>query len=465
MSFADELRNLTLTENEAVALKSTKNSALDLFYTIGASRGKNIIPLFESAFQEFPDLSIRIALWARDISACGERKLFRDILKYLEIKDLNLFKRIVVKVPNIGRWDDLLCAETSEGFKFVAEMIKNAIKESSSSGKYRSLAAKWMPRQGAIANKLRKEFKMTPKEYRKFLVENTQVVENLMCENKFKEIEFRTVPSLAMARYTNAFQKNAPEQFEKYKEALATNKEKAKTGTLYPYDVLKTLKNGDEKMAGFQWRDLPTFIADCNILPLVDVSGSMDQSIGKSVTAMDVSISMGMYIAERQNGDFKNMILTFESKPSFVDLNKAKTLDEKYKTVLKASWGGSTDISAAFSSILTMAIKLKVPQQDMPEILIIFSDMEFDSACSNHSHTVFESCQKMYQKKGYKLPTVVFWNLVSRNQHVPVRFDTSGTVLLSGLSPFILKDILKDINNTNPLDLMTKIISNTKYDF
>lgn len=463
MTFAEQLRNLTLTENGAVAFKSTLNTALDLFYTIGASRGKDILPLFSSSFKEFPDLSLRIALWARDISACGERQVFRDILKYIESQDIESFKKVAMKIPNIGRWDDLLCAQTVEGFEFIAELIKKDIEESSKSGNNRSLAAKWMPRQGKIANKLRKLFKMAPKEYRKFLVENTKVVESKMCENKFNEINFSQVPSLAMARYTKAFKRKAEEKYEKYKEDLASNKLKAKTNSLYPYDVLKTLINGDEEMAELQWRDLQDFTAECNILPLVDVSGSMMQSVGTSTTAIDVSISMGIYIAEKQKGDFKNLLLTFESKPSFVDLSKLKTLKEKYNTTLKAPWGGSTNLKEAFSEILSMAVKHKIPQNEMPEILIIFSDMEFDSACSDKSNTVYETCEEMFKEKGYKLPTVVFWNLVSRNKHMPVQFNTNGTILLSGLSPFIIKDVLKDLNNINSVDLMLKIISNSKY--
>lgn len=164
-----------------------------------------------------------------------------------------------------------------------------------------------MPRQGKIFVKLRNEFKMSAKQYRKFLVENTEVVKNLMCEKKLHDIKFDTVPSVAMARYTNAFFKNAPEEFEQHKKDLPSGKVKAKTSVLYPYNVLNKLRNGDAEMAEFHWRDFSTFLADCNILPMVDVSGSMSSSIGNSITAMDVAISMGIYIAERLQGESKNL--------------------------------------------------------------------------------------------------------------------------------------------------------------
>lgn len=47
-----------------------------------------------------------------------------DILQYIESKDLGLFKKLkyAVKAPKLGRWDVLLCAQTPEGFRFVAEL-------------------------------------------------------------------------------------------------------------------------------------------------------------------------------------------------------------------------------------------------------------------------------------------------------------------------------------------------------
>ena len=216
-------------------------------------------------------------------------------------------------------------------------------------------------------------------------------------------------------------------------------------------------------MAELQWRDLPNFIAECNILLLVDVSDSMNVPIaGSSTTALDAAISLGIYIAEKQKGDFKNLLLTFETKPSFVDLSKLTTLQEKYKKTLVAPWGRSSNLRAAFLEILNMAVKHKIPQCELPEILMIFSDMEFDEACSDESNTLYEECEKMFKEHEYKLPRVVFWNLNSRNKHMPVQFNTNATILLSGLSPFIIKDVLKDINNLNSVELMLKIVSNDK---
>ena len=54
------------TENGMKARKSTANAVVDLFYNIGASRGKNVVPAFTAAFVQDRGLALRVAAWARD---------------------------------------------------------------------------------------------------------------------------------------------------------------------------------------------------------------------------------------------------------------------------------------------------------------------------------------------------------------------------------------------------------------
>ena len=55
------------TENGMKARKSTAKATVDLFYKIGASRGKNIVGDFTAAYVENSDVALRIAQWARDV--------------------------------------------------------------------------------------------------------------------------------------------------------------------------------------------------------------------------------------------------------------------------------------------------------------------------------------------------------------------------------------------------------------
>ena len=96
---------------------------------------------------------------------------------------------------------------------------------------------KWMPRKGKHAIALEKHLGLSPKEYRKMLVEKTKVVEQLMCARDWSAITYNHVPSLAMSRYTKAFTKNDSVRFDEFKNSATT----IKAGALYPYDVLKSL--------------------------------------------------------------------------------------------------------------------------------------------------------------------------------------------------------------------------------
>ena len=186
------------TLNNMKALESSLNKNVDLFSKIGASRGKDIIPQWEAAYQEDADLAVRIALWARDVrGGAGERQLFRDILLHLEKQHKTVLTKtkLLVKVPDIGRWDDLLIFTDPDVKSMAFDLIHVALRLGD------GLCAKWMPRKGPLANELRNAFGWTPKFYRKRLVELTKVVETAMCAKKWDTINFEHVPSLAMSRY------------------------------------------------------------------------------------------------------------------------------------------------------------------------------------------------------------------------------------------------------------------------
>ena len=227
------------TENGMKARKDTKNALVDLFYKIGASRGKNIIPDFSAALVENPELAVRIALWARDArGGAGEREIFRQILKYLETSNPEIVEKVIPKVPELGRWDDLLNFDSTE-FKFKAyDAIGTALRNQN------GLCAKWMPRKGQLAAELRTALGMSPKQYRKTLVNLTKVVESKMCAKDWDGINFSHVPSVASARYKKAFWRNAAEAYGSYVASLVKGddpKVKVNAGAVYPYDVLKEI--------------------------------------------------------------------------------------------------------------------------------------------------------------------------------------------------------------------------------
>ena len=468
------------TENGMKARSSTANALTDLFFKIGAMRGQNVIPAWTAAKVQDKELATRIALWARDVrGGAGERKIFRDILVDLAASDPTRGVALGRKVPELGRWDDLLVLVGTQLETFAFEEIRIALEDSN------GLCAKWMPRQGDVAVKLRKHLGWTPKFYRKRLVELTKVVETQMCAKEWDNINFNHVPSVASARYKKAFSRHT----EKYKEWTAAlvskDPEVAKTvkvnaGAVYPYDVLKgvspygypygsdssyTQANLDHIQA--QWDALPNFVGDANVLPLVDVSGSMTSKAGgyqskSTVTCLDVSVSLGLYLAEKNTGKFKDTFLTFSGKPELLHL-RGNILD-KVKQMVTSKWDMNTNLHLAIRKILETAVAGNVPQEEMPSMLLILSDMQFDQ-CARYDDSAMEMIAREYVTHGYTMPNIVFWNL-NAHDNVPAKFDDKGVALVSGFSPAIVKGVLAaDLDDFTPEAIMLKTIMSDRYDY
>lgn len=463
------------TENGMKALKSTSNACVDLFFKIGASRGKNITTEFVAAYVENRELALRIAQWARDVrGGAGERQLFRDILSYLEQRDPNAAKALLAKIPTVGRWDDIFTFKTSDLKTAAYTMLGDALREKN------GLAAKWTPRQGPIAVEIRNFFGMTPKFYRKSLVEMTKVVEQQMCAKEWDGINFSHVPSVAHSRYKKAFLRNTP----KYAEYVASlvkgdNPEvKVNAGAVYPYDVLKDLFQSSFSIYGTnlkslskteldlitkQWEALENYIGDANVLPLIDVSGSMTVPVGGSTTVscMQVAVSLGLYCADKNKGKFKDTFLTFSGTPELLHLKG--NIVQKVEQIVSSKWGMNTDLVRAMDLILTTAKKGNVPQSEMPGMLLIMSDMQFDQ-CANFDGSAMQMIKRKYEAAGYEMPAIVFWNLNSRD-NVPVKANTRKVALISGFSPSIMKSVLSaDTEKFTPEGIMLQTIMNPRYD-
>jgi hypothetical protein len=467
-AFVNAIQNTeSRTANGMKARKTTSNALVDFFYNVGASRGKNIIPQFIAAYVQDRDLALRIALWSRDVrEGAGERQIFRDIMKYLEKNDPESAVRLLNRVPDIGRFDDLFVFETQDMKAKAYTLLGDNLRKSN------GLAAKWTPRKGPIAAEIRQFFGMSPKQYRKTLVGMTSVVESQMCANDWDNINFSHVPSQAARIYKKAFNRHSV-KFAEYVEKLVKGDPtvKVNAGAIFPHDVLKgvidtygslSFNKTELDHIVAQWDALPNYVGDANIMPIVDVSGSMICPAGKgtNVRCIDVSISLGLYLADKNKGAFNGTFLTFSDRPELLTLKG--NIVQKAQQMIKSSWGMSTNLHAAFDKILSTAVKNKVPQSDMPKMLLILSDMQFNQ-CVRHDDSAMQMIERKYRAAGYELPSVVFWNLNS-SDNVPVKSDKSGAALVSGFSPSIMTSLLKaDPAEFTPLGMMLKTIMSERY--
>ena len=97
---------------------------------------------------------------------------------------------------------------------------------------------------------------------------------------------------------------------------------------------------------------------------------------------MEVAIALGILTSEVNHPAFRNRMITFEEHPTWVILNEDDNIDDKVRITAAASWGGSTDVLAAFELIAEVIISHKLPPEEVPD-LIIFSDMQFNETAGN----------------------------------------------------------------------------------
>ncbi len=470
------MTNASTTLNGGATNASSLNPVVDLFFQIGAMRGweeSNIVSTFVSAFEHNPEQALKVLFWARDIrQGTGERRTFRTICEHLAHARPEVMSRLIHLIPEYGRWDDLLVFISAD--RVIAPCEPAALYVISSA--LRScdpLCAKWMPREksskGAIARKIRKSMDLSPKAYRKLLSGLTKVVESQMCSGDWEGIEYGHVPSQAMRIYKDAFKRHTKERWSSYEEGLAAGTQKVNAGAIYPHEIIGSYISEHSTevippVSEAQWNALPNWLMNnpYRILPVVDTSGSMYGGYGAdtAVRPIQVSVSLGLYIAERNNGPFKDCFVTFSERPK-MQIVTGQTLSQRVHSISSAEWGMSTNLNGTFNMILSHARRNRIMQDDMPNVILILSDMEFNQGVTL-SATSMEHIRSAYGKAGYEVPKVVFWNLNARTGNVPVTLREDGTALVSGFSPSIMKSLLSGEDFT-PEGIMMETVGGERY--
>ena len=442
----------SVTENGAITHSTSLSYCLDLFFIAGASRWMSeldIITMFERAFAEDRNITSKILFWARDArGGAGERRFFHIIMKHVSVHYKDEFDQLMIHVPEFGYWKDVFVVDKPN------ESTLNWLSIQLNENENANLLAKWFPRKGPWFVAMHKYLKVSPKDFRKTLVGMTNVVETQMCKKQWQHIEYGHVPSLAMNRYRKAFFKHDEAGMTKFIEAVKTGDAKINASVIYPYQLFQAICNGENADAvEAQWNAMPDYMADTDerILPVCDVSGSM------SGMPMDVSVSLGIYISERNKGIFKDAFMTFSNYPEMQYLKGS--LPERMRQLHSAPWGQNTNLQATFKLILESAVRESVPESEMPTKLLIISDMEFDE-CADDSN--LDAMRRVYQDYGYTMPNVVFWNVNGRMGNVPARTKDKGTGLVSGFSPAILESIMKGEVST-PEQLMMQTLLAERY--
>ena len=489
--------NYTSTENGGITHKSTLNAVYDLFALGGAYRNRDdddCILLFKKAFEENEELALKCLFYLRDIrGGQGERRFFRVCIEWLAREYPEAAFRNLDNIPEYGRWDDLYALvgtklENDVFDLFQTQLNKDLIslKENNTEGV--SLLAKWLKSENAssfetkqLGNRTREYLGYSHKKYRKTLSAlrtRINIVEKLMSENKWKEINFAKIPSRAGLIYRNAFAKR---DAERYAEFINSKETKIKTSTLYPYDIVNkvTSKISRDWMRGYilnidkierealnkYWLNQKDYLngKTCKIMCVVDTSGSMTETYGNSTLApIDIAISLGMYCGERIGEPFKNHFISFSSRPQLIEIDKMGIdFCSRVKNIYQTNLCSNTDIEAVFK-LLKNTI-LETGQKDTLDTIIIISDMQIDKMSywkdEERVKTEMERIRIEWEQDGLKMPHLIYWCVDAKKDII---LDLGPNVTCcSGCSPIIFKQVL---TGKTGMELCLEVLNSKRYE-
>lgn len=511
MDFMNELEKneKSVTENGALGYKSTGKKLVDLNFGIPSYRAKADLDLFDQAFAEDKALALKWLLFLRDVrGGAGERKSFREFTLHFFNKHPDLAVKFLdhINIAEYGRWDDYVYLWDKVKDKDVKYMISmtlcaiiNIDLEAMSRGENISLCAKWLPSISTsseetrrIANKLAKEvFRFSPRQYRKMLSKLRKyldVVEVKASANQWSEIDYCKVPSCANLKYANAFFKHDAERREEYLNNLANGDKfvKINAKALFLHDIVHKYTSAEcnrwnpaykeEATLEELWKAQEKVVGFKNTLVVRDGSGSMTCDIpNSSATAMDVADALTLYCAENSEGQYHNKFITFSSKPKIVDVNGKESLADKLTYLHRYDDCSNTNIEAVFNLILKTAVKAKATQDDMPKSILILSDMEYDAvrsdtvwlddwdreAVAQEDEILFECIAEKYEKAGYELPKLIFWNVNSRTNTIPLTESKAGVILLSGFSKSLMEMVMS--SEVDPYKALVNTLNKERY--
>lgn len=315
-----------------------------------------------------------------------------------------------------------------------------------------------------------------------------KTTELMMCSKNWSQIDFNSVPSVTMTKLSKAFQDEKVNPYPK--ENRSTVKRHKYSGKYVgrrheqsdeDYEDRNTCRSNllthlaegkkiNAKVANLttivenysgvygrsyedpvweaQWESrlnelretIKTTGVEPAIFPMIDLSSSMNGS------PMINAITLGMFTASLLDNSsvdepepaFANRFLTFNTHPELAKLPRGSSLYEKIASLRSngwtSRWGGTTNVASAIDMLLQIAVTHNVPQDKMPKILAIFSDMQFNQGDKTWGETSYQMMQRKFAEKSYQVPHIVFWNLRANTPGYQVTADCPNVTMLSGYS-------------------------------
>ena len=507
MNGLKDAANIGYTENGGIKRLTTRSDLLDMFAMGAAYRKRSdedCILLFKKAYAENPTYALKCLFYIGDCrGGQGERRFFRTCAKWLASYDTEAMRRNLINIPTYRRWDDLYIFVGTplekDAFQIMKEQLALDVQ-----CKTPSLLAKWLKSENTssadsryLANKTRVYLGMSHKQYRKtlsILRQRINVLERLMSAGRWDEIEFDKIPSRAGMIYKNAFARHdleraKNENVQTYADFAKDTTKKVNAKVLYPYEcVAEAVKAAGCSGYGYDyfgrrsnasddtnraivnkyWDNLADYFngASFNGLAVVDTSASMRGSDASA--PINVAISLGMYCAEKAKGPFAGHYVSFSSRPQLIAVEGTDFVDKVYR-IYRTNLCENTNIEATFDMLLSIAIQNHCTQDDLPQNIIVISDMEFDRGTgyygynrmtSANAETTMEGIAKKWAAHGYTLPHMIYWNVDARQNNIPQDLGNGRVSYVSGMSLSIFSTIM---TGKTGYDLMMEKLNSERY--
>ena len=501
---------------------------------------KNIVNSPDFTKQDLID-TVVMAFHCRECH--GDGKGERDAFFYMFFEIASHYPSEMIKIldliPEYGCWKDyqkmIEFAHVQYNFPAIREKILDIYVdqlrkdvETIDTNLPCSLCANFFPKEG---NSLDKKYKITVKIARKYFDnlrcdsasmlkrlrvevltplnrDKIRLIEEMMCNQKWDNIDFGRVPSRCMNLNKNAFlnldkngkfvRKESNVMREACRDNLQQHLTKAVRGEkkingkqMFLHELVAEhirgwgdyieIANEESRLINqLQWDthynhyknmvENGSGLDRCMVLS--DFSGSM------SGTPMQVASALGIMISSILPEPWRNKFISFDTTPELLELPDS-TLADKMKYIANSPWGGSTDFLAAIQLILDVGIKNRLSVNDMPKKLIVVSDMQFDCAersrcpdygimnqwgsnfngkSSMNEDTTHAKIKTAFYNAGMEVcgapwepPMIVYWN-VRHTGRFPVESNTPNTQMVSGFSLSLLKLVLDngDLSSVKP---------------
>lgn len=435
--------NVKMTENGDLAFNSTNNALIDILF---------MTEYYQKHLNEMPTLDVNdynklFAMFMRDPRfGMGKRDIGRMLLANENATIEDILK--------CGRVDDLFHIPTIEWYSLL-DYLKSEIENGN------ELVKKWMPRYSSknlmLARAIAKHWGMNKQQYGKFIKCNT-TVESKLSHHNADEINFEHVPSLAAIKYAKRFAngEDTKERYAQYLDDVRSGKKELKISTTTVYDIYKNRTKID---ADLFFDKLEKIALSC--VPVVDTSGSMwdeNDSAGKA-------LAIGHYLAKCSTY-MPNKVVSFSSNPQLITLGSTPHRfdyygfcgnidDDNNSESLYRKEIGSMYTGDCSNTDLAKVMDLFKMVDDVPEYIVILSDMEFDMGSKYKK----DELMKLWKEKGYRTK-IVWWNFNSRATTCP-EMDSEGNIFMSGYNPMLLKFLSTSFDSQKFLDkLLTEYKKN-----